>query len=358
MRCCPPDNLLYGEDTKELREHLQVCPWCREERAGSMDNPVFPVLQRKEVEKRRDVPEPGQLWSLKPDLGSWGPKKRYYFPPLVVIAEVFANSVAVLQSCGDMSLAGMDDLPFQTDLIGFSQPWNRYTLRIDDLDICYGLVADALDKELLSFERMKEQSVETGSLLWFFRQMEVETGYFFAAQAIPQLLSEHENTQDEITVDILEPLQGDLKKMKTQLLDLGLVLPHLPSSEASAIDLLLSVQPSDDLLPLAAADSGTASEYALSFTLNKGKIIKVTATGLHITSWLREGPLLHISGNIMEPVSDTFEVFFRLKVGKHFFDPIPGEYGIENNFFWALFQVDDTDMEKGECVVRIITDEI
>ena len=169
MRCCPPDDLLYGEKTKELAEHLQLCPWCREERAAG-NNFKFPVSQKMAAEKEKTSPEPGQLWSLKQSLGNWGPKGRYYSPPLVVVIEVAATSVTVLQSYGEMDLAGSDDFPFQTDLVGFSQPWNRYCLRIDDLDTCYGLVFCRSEKEFLSLENANEQSCEIGSLFWFFRR--------------------------------------------------------------------------------------------------------------------------------------------------------------------------------------------
>ena len=168
MRCCPPDKLLYGQGTKELREHLQVCPWCSEERAAAVGEPDFPVMQRTGAEKKKPFVEPGQLWSLREDLGGWGPKNRYYSPPLVVIAEVGPGSVAVLQAYGDMDLAGIDDLPLQNGLVGFCQPWNRYTLRIDDLESCYGAAFDEPDKELASSAIIQEQVAAPGSLLWFF----------------------------------------------------------------------------------------------------------------------------------------------------------------------------------------------
>ncbi len=356
MRCCPPDDLLYGETTKELTEHLQFCPWCKEERDTSNNNPNFPILQKMDAEKEKALPEPGQLWSIKQSLGNWGPKGRYYSPPLVVIVEVTATSVTVFQSYGDMALAGSDDLPFQTDLIGFSQPWNRYSLRIDDLDMCYGVVSYIPKKEFLPSQRLYEQSAETGSLFWFFRQMEVETGYFFASQAIQPLMFEHEELDVEITADILNLLKNDLTNMESQLLNLGLIFPDHPLSDPSVIDLLTCARAPDGLLPLAAADCETSSEYALSFTLKNEKITSVEVTGIHITTWKREGPLLHVSGNLTDIVPGNLQAFFRLTTNEQHFFPIPGEYGIENDFFWALFQVEDKEIEEGECIVRIITD--
>ncbi len=356
MRCCPPDNFLYGENTRELTEHLQLCPWCREERDSSENSPNFPVIQRMEAEKKKVFPEVGQLWSLKQSLGNWGPKGRYYFPPLVVIIEVTATSVTVFQSYGDMDMAGSDDIPFQTDLVGFSQPWNRYSLLIDDLDICYGQVSCNPGEDFPSPENVSEQTAETGSLFWFFRQMEVETGYFFASQAIPSLISEYAEDHAEISDNPLTPFNDNLERMGSRFLNLGLVLPDPLSLQDSAIDLLFYVRAPDDFLPLAAADSNTESEYALTFTLQNEKFTGVKSTGMQITLWRHDGPSLYISGNLTETIQGNLHIFFRLNTKNQHFDPVPGEYGIEKDFFWALFHVEDADLTKGECIVRIITD--
>jgi len=355
MRCCPPENLLYGENTRELIEHLQFCPWCREERESSDDNPNFPVIQGGEAKKKKMLPEMGQLWSLKQSLGDWGPKGRYYSPPLVVIVEMNSTSVTVFQSYGDMDMAGSDDIPFQTDLVGFIQPWNRYSLRIEDLDICYGMVSDVQEGKISHLENAKEQLVETGSLFWFFRQMEVETGYFFASQAIPSLMSEYEEIQVKTSVDILTSFNNDLKSMVSQLETFRLVLPREFSIEYSAVDFLFYAYAPDDLLPHAAADSNTESEYALVFTLKNEHISNVEVIGIQITAWNHDGPLLYISGNLNEIAPGNSHIFFRLNTKNQHFDPVPGEYGVEKDFFWALFQVEDADLEKGECIVRIIT---
>ncbi|MBW2659996.1 MAG: hypothetical protein JRC87_10475 [Deltaproteobacteria bacterium] len=356
LRCCPPDDLLYGEETRELIEHLKYCPWCREERATG-NNFEFPAFRETSAGKGKASPEPGELWSLKQSLGNWGPKERYYSPPLVVVVEVTGASVTVYQSYGDMDLAGSDDLPFQTDLIGFSQPWNRYCLKIGDLDICYGQVYHDPDKELLPTGNGNEQSADTGSLFWFFRQMEVETGYFFARQALPSLMAGYEEVHTETPVDIFSSFHDDSGKMINQLLNLGFVLPEHPLSQFSAIDLLFNVQPPDDLFPLAAADRAASTDYALNFTMRNGEIVGVEAAAMEITAWRWDGPLLHITGTLTETVSENLKIFFRLQMKNIHFEPLPGNFGIEEGFFWALFHVEDADMEEGECIVRIITDE-
>ncbi len=347
MRCCPPDNVLYGEKTKELQEHLESCLYCREDLEQMEQYSNAPLFSAGTGNKERTVPHPGQLWSLKQELGGWGPKKRYYSPPLVVVTEVSKDNVTVLQSCGDMALAGSDDISFQNNMKGFIQPWNQYSLRIEDLDICYGAVAESsIQKTQISG---KKQVIEPGSLLWFFRQMEVETGYFFSSRAVNQLLLEHEF--ENRFHEIAEP---NPQIMHKQLCKLGLMFPQSLPPDYSIQDLFFNAQAPDALLPLAASDNSTTTDFALCLTMRNDKPENARLTGITIKHWNLDGGFLNIVGQLHEIISRNAQFLVRLQVGERFFDPVPGEFGIEKDLFWALFQVDSTDVEKGECVVRII----
>ncbi|WP_457577156.1 hypothetical protein [Desulfomarina sp.] len=368
IRCCPPDTLLFGGNTEELQAHLDHCPWCRQERKQQLsencsfpalstfkkaDKPAWPdamarpqkanenpncgstTLSRKFSDKR---PLPGELWALKQELGGWGPKKRYYTPPLVVIIAVYEDCVEVSQSYGDCTMAGIDDLRFELPRSGFCQPWNRYTLRKEDFDTCYGTVIPSTGLITSTADEYQTQQIEPGSLLWFFRQMEVETGFFFSSKAVRPLLAQYENTVQETAV---------------QLSDLGLPVPDkLP---ATVNDLLLSTGIPDNLLPLAASDKLETTEYCLNFLFENDRLTAVNVTGMNITLWQREGQLLHVSGHFTENPSENSTILFGLKTKNHFFDPLPGEFGAEGDFFWALFQIGENDIEQGEYVVRIIT---
>ncbi|MEA3468999.1 MAG: hypothetical protein U9R57_12375 [Thermodesulfobacteriota bacterium] len=347
MRCCPPDNVLYGENTEELQGHLESCASCREDLKQMEHYVEAPLFSAKTFSNERRVPEPGELWSLKQELGGWGPKKRYYAPPLVVITEVNKDSVIVLQSCGDKALAASDDIPFGNDLQGFIQPWNQYSLRLEDLDSCYGAVAETAMQNVAV--PREQQAIEPGSLLWFFRQMEVETGYFFSSRAVARLFAEHESVMISCETESIDP-----KALHEYLTTLGLVFQQSLPADYSVQDLLFHARPVDDTLPLAAADSAAVTDFALCLTMHNGKPEKVQPAGIHFTHWNLDSGFLHIVGKLPESMPASTQIFIRLQVEDTVFDPVPGEFGIENDLFWALFQVDNTDVEKGECLVRII----
>ena len=347
MRCCPPDAILYGESSKELQEHLEGCPYCREDLEQAALYSGFPVFPDNKEGIDTTTPEPGQLWSLTQELGGWGPKKRYYTPPLVVVIEVNGSGVTVLQCCGDMVFAGKDDIPFQNDMTGFIQPWNQYTLCLEDLGGYRGTVFDDSLGEILLLQ--KEQVVEPGSLLWFFRQMEVETGYFFSSQAVSRLLQEYESEKS-----VPQTGEGNIEDMYDQLCGMGISFQRPLSAGDSPEDLLFAVSVPDELLPLAASDSSESTDYAICLTMDNGKAEKLKSTGIQFTDWSLDNGFLHIIGQLQDVVSENAQVFVRLQVGDTFFSPVAGEFGIEKDLFWALFQVADRDMEKGVCIVRIL----
>jgi len=181
FRCCPPDKILAGEMTPELRRHFEVCPLCRANRS------VPPVNLDITVEKDKGLPLPGELWSLSPQLGAWGPKRRWYNPPVVMILQKAEKAewdhfpVPVVQTYtgGDLTLAGPGDIPLDQGLAGFAEPWNRYSVRSADLFLRLGRVSPQCLESVRQAEQASIQDIEIeiGSLLWFFRHMEVETGF-------------------------------------------------------------------------------------------------------------------------------------------------------------------------------------
>lgn len=338
MRCCPPDALLFGKNTRELQRHLRTCPWCSEERQQHLTE-TFSFPEIKPTREKTKLPSPGELWSLKQELGGWGPKNRYYAPPLVVIIASHKHSVEVCQTYGDTQLAGEDDLEFESNKIGFCQPWNRYTLRLEDLASCFGAVFSSIDQRFFTAGKKQEQPFETGSLLWFFRQMEVETGFFFATKAVATLMNQYENN--------IQTVAQQLKKH-------GLNLPkQLPDT---LHDLVLKIKIPDEMLPMAAADKEAPQEYGLLLTLENNTVSAPEFIGLHISHWQREGPLLHVSGSFSSPLPPNSTAHFRLITKNRYFDPVPGEFGVKDDFFWTLFQINDTDIDQGEYIVRIITE--
>ena len=195
MRCCPPDDILFGdvEKDKALEDHLQDCQSCRQAR---LDFPDGINMQLPKIKNKKNSLSPGELWSISPDMRGWGEKNRYYNPPVVLItADAGGYGFTVVQTYCNMLLAGKDDIALNgeaNELTGFAQPWNRYTLHRKNLGIYLGRVSEPCLQEVILALDNEPEEVKPGSLLWFFRHMEVETGWYFSQQAFPVLMDAYE----------------------------------------------------------------------------------------------------------------------------------------------------------------------
>ncbi|OQX18736.1 MAG: hypothetical protein BWK76_06720 [Desulfobulbaceae bacterium A2] len=352
-RCCPPEHVLHAPADKALREHLQLCSWCRQDQARGATGFSPPPIPRGLG--TASPPQPGQLWSITDSLAGWGPKGRYYNPPLVLIVAILPEAVTVVQTCGETDFAAADDVTFPAGIQGFAQPWNRYTLRHDDLGFPFGQVFATLPPALLDPAHHQAIQLTPGSLLWFFRQLEVESGYFFARQAVTALMTAHE-TQRMRDGEPLAQLQTiDPHTLCRQLTGLGLLLPADLPAECDALTQLALARPADDALPLAAADADTPTEYAINVILRNGVVAAARPLTMHVDTWQPDGALLYVSGRLTAAVPGTNQPLIWLQTLDRRFDPLPGEFGLEGDFFWALFNVGDAKLENGECLVRIVS---
>mgnify|MGYP000564502575 CR=1 FL=1 len=349
-RCCPPSAILHGRLDARLREHLQLCPWCRQDRTDGPLDIGIPAVRPPDP----DQPEaaPGQLWSLSPELGGWGPKGRYYSPPVVlIVASPDEHALTVVQTYDDFLFAGTGDLPLDNGLTGFAQPWNRYTVRRNDLGYCLGHVTEDLLRQLRHLSPATEKAPETGSLLWFFRQMEVETGYFFASAAVAQLMAryEREHAPPEKILRYESP-----EEMAADLRHLPLVLPPLSGGDFSPLLALARSKPADDLLPLVAAEAGNRVT-ALVFTVVKGRVTGIAARDLFIDHISIAGDMLHLSGTMPEPADSHIVFFFYWQAEDQLIETVPGQAGFEEDVFWAVFPVRDVEEPmRGRLVVRLL----
>ncbi|MCK9263758.1 MAG: hypothetical protein RBR09_13535 [Desulfobulbaceae bacterium] len=349
-RCCPPSAVLHGRLDVQLREHLQLCPWCRQDREDGPLDIVIPAVGQQFP----DQPEaaPGQLWSLAPGLADWGPKGRYYTPPVVLIVNrPDEHALTVIQTYDDPLFAGTGDLALDNGLNGFAQPWNRYTVRRTDLGYYLGRITEGLLRKLRQLPPVEEKAPETGSLLWFFRQMEVETGFFFAAAAVADLMiryeREHDRPENILRYESLEEMNADLRH-------LPLVFPSLSGRDLTPLLVLARSHPADDLLPLVAAEAGDRV-IALVFTVESGRITGVTVRDLLVDHLSLSGDMLHLSGTMSEPADPGLDFFFFWQVGEQLIEPVPGQAGFEDDVFWAAFPVHDvTEPMQGSLVVRIL----
>lgn len=347
MRCCPPDTAPTGELTSELKRHLEICPFCRSEREAPLPEIQLDFFADHPAEKR--LPRVGELWSVANNLGGWGPKQRYYSPPVVLVTALAdQRAVNVVQTFGDNFLAGPDDLLLDNDIMGFAEPWNRYTLDIKDLGNCLGTVSAAFITRLQETFAQETVAPTPGSLLWFFRQMEVETGWFFAEQSIAGLLEAKEAVSAPTLLYIsVDTLLSDLKSLPVTIFD----APRCDRPE----DILANTMPADDLLPLAAADVEPRTISILLFTAEQGRIRSVKAVTGHVTLQYEQDSLLLVSGLCEACPGRDCEWMFRWKSRGASLEPLPGQYGVEDGVFWAVFSTDGLhDPDQGELIVRII----
>ncbi len=347
MRCCPPDAALTGELIVEFQRHLEICPFCRLERAAPL--PEIRIDFSADLAAGKRLPRAGELWSVTNNLEGWGPKYRYYTSPVVLVtAIVERHAVNVVQTFGDCSLAGPDDVFLDNDIIGFAEPWNRYTLNIKDLDTFLGAVSAGFLTRLQETSANESTAPAPGSLLWFFRQMEVETGWFFAGQSIAGLL----DAEKPFFVSSL--LSADTETLVADLKNLSVTIPDDRGSNLPE-QILAGTMPSDDLLPLAAADIEPRTITILLFTVEQGRVRRVKAVSGHVTLQYEQDSLLRVSGLCEACPCRDCEWMFRFKSNGALVEPLPGQYGVEDGVFWAVFPTDAlVDPDQGELIVRII----
>jgi len=349
MRCCPPAEILHGDMTPELEAHLAICPDCRQRRHQEVKT-SFPSFALPE-EPARTI-QPGELRAVSRCLSGWGPKNRYYHAPVVLVLENTGDeTVSVVQVSGETDLYGPGDIDLGGDLIGFAQPWNRYILKKDDLTTLLGRVSSE------RLEQIKHQAEpdnddreypapHSGSLLWFFRQMEVETGWYFCHRSMAELLG--------TLSDPFFPVLPDPETLRDQLLTLSLRVPN-DENISSYDDLLAMTVPDDDLLPLAADTSHPGSIRVLLLeydgtTINKAEIIQGT-----VLSSVMDDDGLRISGILDREISPTPHVVFRLVTNDHLVAPLPGRQGIDGSLFWVIFPNNTVLRRAEELIIRIIS---
>ena len=330
LRCCPPENLLSGDRCAELEAHLEICPYCRLDLEHI--DPTVPEFPLPISPASPNQPRVGEIRSLRPETGGWGPKRRYYNPPLVVITDVIScNAVHVCQIYDDSTLAGPDDIALGQEYAGFAEPWNCYTLATRDLGPTFGNVADEIIDRI---QTCRTIDLQPGSLLWFFRQMEVETGFFFAKKSVDWLLETDEQKDTSFFQDL--PLKyGSREEFLADLRQFPLILPA--NENLSFPELLAGTMPTDELLPLAAAGDWPADAKALLFTVDNGQICKVEAVHITVTACEDDGQVLHLTGSSPLWAQARYKWIFHWKEEEQFIAPLPGMYGADKGVFWVSF---------------------
>ncbi|WP_045214245.1 hypothetical protein [Desulfonatronovibrio magnus] len=212
IRTCPPDTILFKETSENLTRHIRSCYMCQMNLEIQVDKTwSWPeVYQKLECDSG---PEPGQVRKIRPELAGWGPKDRYYNPPLVLILEVVdEQAVRVAQIYPGEEFKTEDDT--YLDGFGYAQSWNIYTLAVHDLEGLLGTI-DSQTVQRIIHNSEKYFHAEENSMIYLFRCMETEVGSFFSQQSISHLIQslEHEETEESKSLRnlVLKAIQKNVK---------------------------------------------------------------------------------------------------------------------------------------------------
>lgn len=252
-RSCPPGEILFGEKTVELTDHLELCPACRDLLATTEDqdlqlNRRFGSMLKSMFEPKEAEPASGQVWSLNKNLEGWGPKFRYFSSPLVLVLEKIDDAAIRVAQIHEIALfREQDDVRLGDNFAGYAEKWNTYTLRKSDLARCWGRVADEVVRQVLGPLKKNRNQPETASLLVLFRRLEIETGFFFSSRAVGSLMRMYEKQAEIVDIFQREPTPETEKA----LLDSHFTPPD--HKVVSIQEYLLRSRLKDERLPLAAA---------------------------------------------------------------------------------------------------------
>lgn len=181
-RCCPPIEVLSaGLTSDHARKHLESCDLCREKIGLGHDGGGL-VRIFSEPEKS-SVPTPGQVWTMRPERGGWGPGTRWYGTPDVLVLRTIGNhGVRVAQVCELEELLCNEDVPLGEGFAGFAESWNTFPLLVDDLDGCLGEVGAEVVEAVLAGERIAGRD-NLPLFMADFRRMELDTSVYHARRA-------------------------------------------------------------------------------------------------------------------------------------------------------------------------------
>lgn len=217
QRTCPPVDVLSAETIDDnLQRHLSFCETCRENREmmrqemGAWQR-VFDKMAQARPLAEAGAKQPGQVWTLKKTLGGWKDDGRYLSSLTVLLLDKQdKTSWKVAQLYSDRQLMGDGDV-WLGDTFGFGEGWNCYALKDDQLEACMGAVTpEQLQQMTVAASASLEPAAE-GSILSYFRNMEIETGAFVTVPTVMSVVS---------TAVISQPVESMLQKLADWLMPL------------------------------------------------------------------------------------------------------------------------------------------
>lgn len=306
-RGCPPDPILYGETGGELSAHLAQCPFCWEMRSsgtGSLDETgLAREIARHAPAHPLRAPRPGAVCTISRRLAGWGPKGRYYNPPLVLLLELLPDvpgGARVVPLYDDPRLAGPGDIFLESGL--FAESWNAFAVAVDDLECCRGSVEEERLQEVLSAVGADWGDPPAGTPLEAFRRLEVELAAFLALQALSGLMDHREFGP----IEELEALFPDGASLKAALAD---DYPNVawPEAPMDAPALLAHARFREAGAAMAAA--GDVHMVGANLVVIRGGNLALQHTLCEIRHFSASEEGLVLGGRVLSPLVERVELF-------------------------------------------------
>ncbi len=356
-RCCPPVDVLDRDQGKEaLIQHMELCPWCREavnsgafKTAASLSEKIRHLSRNTSL----PTPSPGMIFFLDPELGGWGRGGRYVNPPSVlVISPPQKSLVTVAQISAFPPFAGPGDIPLGNGLYGFAQAWNIYRLAPSAFFMLSADTGDASANAVMEamIDQVDERGPEPGSLIWFFRHLELETGKFISARSCFRAPGR------------CDLLYVSSSQLVSDLSTLGFHVSGDISENSSPDHIILAAQPPENMLPMAAAGGGSEGDIetsALLFHMEQGRVTDVDAVQVTLTFSDYTDGIYRITGRLVSPFSRAVEQahlhwLIRIDTEHGSLRPIPGMNGSHGTMFWAAFSIPGASMVRAhDFTIRI-----
>lgn len=357
IRACPPDPVLFGAKNNHLERHIRSCYMCRQNLQLELQETwTWPDLGTASADK---APATGQIRRVSTRLAGWGPKNRYYNPPLLLILDVIDDqAVQVAQMFPDEAFFTNDDIAMEG--FGFAQPWNTYTMAADDLEGVLQRVSSASVEQVLS-KSEDFFEIDENSYLFLFRQLETEIGSFFSQLSLAGLLEVREDeeifAEAQNLVHLLRDssVELDLDQTQDPLLTLALTdFSNLPEAQiiraGTPEPIPVSIKGASQ--KMAAADTETIPANLIVFDITG---VEIQPELITILAQNRENGQVYISGKIGPESAPPREIYAWWKTGEKAVAAERLEFSSDKTYFDIEFSgISREDYLQGQPLLLIV----